>query len=100
MIGGKYPVAFTEKIKQKNVAKCTITSANGSKIFPKSLTSLFLRAKYPSKKSVNSINANIGIAIATESSANLPVHIGKKYKIKKTGESKILDNVNLFDNFM
>ena len=49
---------------------------------------------------VNSIKANIGIAIATESSENFPVQIGKKYNIKKTGESNILDNVNLFDNFM
>mgnify|MGYP006336320131 FL=1 len=36
----------------------------------------------------------------TESSENFPVQIGKKYNIKKTGESNILDNVNLFDNFM
>ena len=46
------------------------------------------------------MNASIGIAIATESSENFPVQIGKKYNIKKTGESNILDNVNLFDNFM
>ena len=46
------------------------------------------------------MNASIGIAMHTESFEKLPVQIGKKYNIKKTGESSILDNVNLFDNFM
>ena len=63
--------------------------------FPKSLTALSFRAKNPSKKSVNSMKPKSGIKIQTETAGENPVHAGKKYSRKNTGDKTIRDSVNL-----